>query len=480
MKDSKLVQIIKPLSQFPRRMRKLKTYLELGDTSPHSRHKTLLEYFLEMKGEITDELVERESVFQYLFPEEQDFNPNKLRDVFSTLTTKVQEFLAWEELMKSPEEQVQFTARAFKELNLDKWYEKTLRNATEKDKGQGVEHHIRQAQNYDDLYYKPQSNLLKEKKFGDYLLAASSHNDTAHAIRKCKFSTTLLIRKVLYGAQPEDGFEEGLCNFLNKVNLEEDTILTIYTKTVHYFLYPNLADYVELKMLVINHLSELGKEQETIFNFLINALFPINYPGGRLPEYFGLFKLGVQHKVFISNSSMSAATFNNIIYVAHQMNEHAWTNKFVKEHVQYLNYDRPTIENIKSLFMCYDLYGLKRYQEVLDNLKHISYDDFTYGIRKYLLLFKSTFELHKHLDGGIIRKKSNSFRAYLEKKCTEQFLSEENKNRHENFINILVKVVEFPYKNYSKQDLFDLLDSYNGRIYEKEWLFKKIESLSNR
>ncbi len=479
MKDSKLVDLLLKLRR-ANWDRKAKKYLSDTENCRSAKQRQLFEYFYLLKGDFSAEFLEEELIFKEVFPEDELFNQGKLKGLISELVGKIEEFIAIEALKRSPTELKKMLAIGYQALQMDKQQESTLKRAVKKRKVKhGMDYHLHQLESFHDLYYKPQANLHKEKKFGDYLNSALFHNDRLYACYRLKFSTTVLIRKELYGEKPKEGFEKKLQNFLDDFEVGDDAIIKIYAQTAQFFLTPSVERYEQLKADILKCFALVPTEKEVVFTFLVNSLFLVDYPKGRLAEYFNLFQFGVQHKVFVSNGIMSPTIFNNILHIAHQMKAYVWSERFVEEHINYLRYDRQTKENIRILCRCYRFYGEGDYQNVLIHLGMILYDDFTYAIRKYILWFKCIYEMDKHKDLEFFKKKRRSFYSYLEGREHKQFISSENRLRHENFVAILMKIVEFPYKKYSKQSLLDLLESKNGRIVEENWLFEKIKQLHN-
>ena len=92
----------------------------------------------------------------------------------------------------------------------------------------------------------------------------------------------------------------------------------------------------------------------------------INFAGGRLREYFSLYKLGVEHDCLVESGYISATTFNNVVYVACELEEYDWAESFIDKHVPFLSYDNKLLGNIKLLYTCYLHFGRGNYKAVLD------------------------------------------------------------------------------------------------------------------
>ncbi len=481
MEQTKLNQFFIKLSK-SQMMTRLNLHFSDSGNIRSKPQRLLFQYYYsikdELKGAPAAEILEREQIFKIIFPDKSSFNVSKWNEIASELTEKIEDFLILQELKESRIDRDDLLIRSFRKIGMDKYHVKNLKKAIKKPPFKhGAEHHLHQLSYYQELYYKPQVNLYEEKEFSEYLHAAYKHNEAFYVCNRLKFSTTILIRKELYGEKPEEGFEENLQAFLDTLPSQTDPILNIYAQMAQLFLNPRMALYLGLKKDVIEYLPSLYGEKEIVLNMLISSLFLLDYPSGKLQEYFELYKVGIDSQVFVRDNRISPITFNNIIYVAHQLKEYAWNEKFVEEHVKYLQYSKYVKDNIAILYECYRLAGEKEYEAVLLKLDKILYEDYSYALRKYILLFKCTFELNKYVDLEELRKKKRSFTNYVEKRYKEEDIGERQKERNLRFMDLFYKIVLYPYRRYTKQYLIELLYSYNGHITEDEWLKDVIRKL---
>ena len=481
MEDAKLVGLLLNVrnANWEERLHK---YLHDIDNCRSEKQLLLFKYFYDNQEEWDVNFLTEENVYRSVFSEDEAFNSIRLRDTASALVKKVEDFIAIEAFKRSPLAKKKMLAEGYQLLQMDKQQEVALKRPVKRASIQaGIDFHWHELMRFHDLYYKPQANLHKEKKFGEYLRSGFFHIGRLEACFRLKFSTTVLIRKELYGEQPSEGFEKKLQAYLDDFESCKDAVIEVYRQTAQFFLTPSLERYEQLKEYYLAHLKKLLKERAQPLNFIANALFLIDYPGGRLREYFKLYKLGIKHRAFVNNGIMSPAVFNNILHVAHMLKEYVWAEGFVKEHINYLRYDRQTIENILLLVECYRLYGEEDFQGVLVKLAQILYPDFTYAIRRYILLFKCTYEIDKHSKPEFLKKRARAFRSYLQGREDKDYLSEENRLRYENFIEVFMAIVVHPYrKNSTKEKLSKLLASKGGQIVERDWLEEKIESLRGK
>ena len=117
---------------------------------------------------------------------------------------------------------------------------------------------------------------------------------------------------------------------------------------------------------------------------------------------------------------------------------------------------------------------------MLEQLKDVNYDDFTYAFRKYILELKCIYELYKHNGFADIEDKAVPFKAYLYRKFRAEHISEDYRERNENFINLIKKIAKYPYEKTTKQGLLDMLESLGDRLVEKKWLRRKIEGIRGK
>ncbi len=90
---------------------------------------------------------------------------------------------------------------------------------------------------------------------------------------------------------------------------------------------------------------------------------------------------------------------------------------------------------------------------------------------------KSIYESKKQDYVAEILDKTDSMMAYLRRKHKQEYISTVLRRRVKNFTQLLHKIVDYPYKNYTKNDLLNLFLSFNGNVVESSWIEEKIKEL---
>lgn len=121
-----------------------------------------------------------------------------------------------------------------------------------------------------------------------------------------------------------------------------------------------------------------------------------------LGELFDLFKMLINQNLIITDSEISPWYFKNIIVVALRLGEYSWTENFILKYKDFLP------EALRENAVTYNLANLyfyqKRYNEVIQQLQYVEYDDLSYNLNSKAMLIATYFELDEldlldsHLD----------------------------------------------------------------------------------
>ena len=478
MKYKKLIFFLEGLKKDEKTMRactkKLKNTIGYSEPELFNLYNYLRKYPEQFSAKNFDE----EKIFTKIMPADTPFNGQQMRQMATNLTEHIESFLLLLELNKSPYLKNKLLAEGVNALKMDDLYFKlTFSNIEKTLPKDEADKHLAKAQLYNDLYFHPKAPLHNAKVYRKHLDEAMQNLDIYYAIKKLKYSCEIISRKVVYGEELKGASNIKLKEFLDFLPETDNILVKLLSETALFFLTPNLAKYRRLKSLFVKHLEELHSEKLVILQALFNAMFVLGDPGGRTPEYFKLCKLGVDKGLFIKDGYISSDNFNNIVHISCQSKEFKWANEFIDEYVGYLDSTLDLPGNIRILYACYVLSGQGQHEKVISALSEINYDDFSYGLRKSILELKSIYEIQKQDAYADIADRTESFMAYLRRKHKQKYISTELRDQAKNFVHMLSKIAEFPYKSYPKENLKSILDGYKGNVAEQKWLEEKIKKL---
>ncbi len=477
MKNNKLYTLLISLGVGEDDIKDFANYIKPNPTL-RKRQMASLFRFLRPYLSNPDELhkLSKEQVFQSVWPKEP-FDARKSRDIATELAKEIRNFYMLKELEDRPDLQAELLTDAYKKRKLDENFLKLAKKSLNTPLDEEAAQYLALSLQNDRLFYHPKANLHQEEEYQKFLDDGFHNLELYYTIKRLKYSCEVLVQRAGYGKDVQPNFEEELRKYLHSLPESNIPLIQLFYEAASFLLDPCVEGYANFKNNFIENIEKLHSDKNSLLRYLTNGLSLINFSGGRLREYFSLYKLGVEHDLLVESGYISATMFNNVVYVACELEDYDWAEGFIEKHVPFLSYNNKLLANIKLLYTCYLLFGRGNYQEVLRKLKDVNYDDFTYAFRKYILELKSIYELHKHNGYTDIEDISVPFKAYVYRKFKAKHISEESRERNENFIYLLKKIAKYPYERTTKQGLLDTLESLGDHLVEKKWLRRKIEEI---
>ncbi len=360
MKHKKLIFFLEGLQKNDKILRACTKHLKysIGYSDPNLF--ALFDYLRKHPNLAEAKNFDEEKIFQKVMPKGAKFNGQLMRLMTTNLSQHIEQFIVQGELEKSPYLKNKLLAEGMNTLKMDEQYFRlTFGNIEKTLPKDEADKHLAKAQLYNDLYFHPKAPLHNAKVYRDHLDAAMDNLDIYYAIKRLKYACEVLSREVIYGEELEEAFFKELRDFLAFLPETENLLVKVLSSATRFFFSPSVEKYEQVKAMFIEYLDEIHSEKLVVLQFLFNALFVLDYPGGRIPEYFKLSKLGIDKGIFIKNGYISSDNFNNIVHISCHSKEFEWAKVFIDKYVGYLDDTIDTLENLKTLYNCYILYGQK-------------------------------------------------------------------------------------------------------------------------
>ncbi len=481
IKNSKLLELFLGLSQSNKNLRDFAKYLQGPFVTQSPRIISLFQYLKNNKDRLNDKNLKEERIFQQVISKEESFDRQKLKDVMSNLSKIIEQFLTNKKLEERAVIETTLLAESFRDRKMDTLFFNTINRAiTLANKEPIPSKHLYLSELNYKFYDHPHANQNAEpQRHKVYLKETIDHLDTFYIINKLKYSCEVLIRQRIYNETWEDPeFKNKLNFFIEHMANDALPLIKAFRIAAKTLLNPTEQGYWTFKNYCKKHKEAIRPEGITLFRLLTNVLFSVKIKNGRLVEFFDLYKFGLDEDFLVHSNYMNVDDFNNIIHISYRLGEFKWAENFITNYIDYLPGHKERI-NIEKFYKSYIYFGQQKYLTVIDTLEEIKYVDFSYGIRKHVLMLKSIYEL-RNTEDTIFELKSSciTYRGYLYR--NRKRIGKSIKVANENFIKILLRIYEAPYIDVQKQDLLAELAEVEGAIVEDTWLKEKIIALKIR
>lgn len=200
--------------------------------------------------------------------------------------------------------------------------------------------------------------------------------------------------------------------------VQSQNLLTIPTIAVYYTILQtqrepdNTDHYYHLKALISEDIEKFPKsEAEFIYQSAMNyCIFRINKGSTEfLEEYFNLSVILLENgMLFSNNNELSPWHFRNIVVAALRVGKYKWTEDFIRDYSRYL--PESMRDNAVSFNTAQLYFSQKKWDKVIELLREVEYEDFTYNLNSKTMLLSTYYEMDEIEP---LFSLLDSFRTYL-------------------------------------------------------------------
>ena len=362
------------------------------------------DYLVECKQQLKV-IPSKEKAFQAIFPQ-QKFSDVKVRLLMSEMHKLIEKYLVCKNVFTDEVKNKIELASTYRQRNLPKHFEKTIKNAHELLE----QSELRHAEHF-NLQYK---QLLEQFQFASSqkrneefnLQEISNTLDTTFITLKLRQTCLLLSHQTVYKKE----YDFGLLSFIIQY-VEENDLLNTPAISVYYYCYKALTEPKELKYftnfkhLIIEHDNKFPEtEIRDLYLFAINYCIRQLNQGQKhfMIEGLDLYKQGLIKGFLIENKLLSRFAYNNIVAMAIGAEDLDWVDNFMFEYKSALpkKYQESTFSFNRARLE----YKRKNYDEAIQLLQKAEYKDLLNNLILKTLLMKIYFEkgeytlLESHLD----------------------------------------------------------------------------------
>ena len=365
------------------------------------------------------------------------FDKARFHRVCSDLLKEAERFLAYSRFAQQKSLQNAYLAQSLNEKKMMQHLPHLLKQAKIQ--------HQKQIFHDSEFYYQQylieaeQNNFieLQKKRMDDKNLKTVMHNlDVFYLSKKLQYCIAILHYKNLTSVDSEIALMDEILSHLHKRAYDEYPIIH-----VQYIILQTLIDsdneqhFQDLKLLFKRSDNTLPMEYlKEIYTFSIQyCIRKIN--AGLLKyfqEIFSLYKEGLKQKILINDGEISPYEYKNIITVGLRVNETDWTEKFINNYRKLLPPEHQ--ENAYTFNIARLYFFQKKYDDVLNLLQQVEYNDVFYLLDSKITLLKTFYELREF---DSLSALLDSFKMLLRRK---KIISEEYRIIYTRFVMFLKKL----------------------------------------
>lgn len=395
----------------------------------------------------------------------------RFRKYMSDLLKLIEGFLAQTSFENAPLLQAVTLLEAVEKKNLEKIYNSSIKSArrlSEKVKFREANYYYYQYQI--ELNYYNLANLEIKRTEETNEKEMLQNLDNFYLAEKLRVYCSILSRQYLINSEAELMFYEEIIEYVKNHNFINVPIIAIY-----YQIYltqsetENKEEYYKLKQLLNEHYHLFPPNQAyemytSAVNYAIRML-NTGAPGG-LEELFLVYKELLQKESIIENIDFSPWHFRNAIVAALRLKEYNWTEKFIKEYQHYLP------ENFRHNAVTYNLAQLyfyqKKYDLVIEKLRDIEFDDFSYNLNSKTMLIATYYETDEIEP---LYSLFDSFRVYLRR---HRDLPNSRRVLYTNLIKFTKKLTKLTRRDTSGLKKLKEEVEATKNVASRNWVLEKI------
>ena len=481
MDGSKLIELIKTLTK--EEMKSFGNYL-LAYNRESSGVVSLYKYLKKLYPDFPPKKIEKEFVYNKI-ADKKSFDSKRMRNLMSLLYLDLEKFLLGMEVNENEIERDFLLLKIFKKRKLDKQFFlkiDQLKKKWENIPNQGIDHYFNEFKLAQLYYFHPNVSLYEKTEVNINDLSDSL--DKYYVAQKLYYLVSQFHRKGIL-SDPNEKRKILLVDEVNKIKDNELFQSNIHIEILGGFLdaYINkdFSKYNQLKNIYFSNIDLFSAiEQQDLFILLENHC-NVNYLEGKpefLKEIFELNKFVVEKNIILDDDIIANEIFRGVVQRGCSAKEFEWVRNFIDTYQNKLDEEKRA--DVVSLCRAILAFALGQFEETLQHLNTVKFQDALFGIQARCLMLQSYYELEncalESYEDAFINL-SNAFSVFLSR---NEMIAENVKKGSLNFIRFSKKLFneKFAVDNSIPEIKKDMTDCVI--VFNKNWLIEKVEELSRR
>lgn len=473
MRNTKIYSILEQFDKYEQN--RCRKFLQ----SPYfNRDQTIVELFnllLDQINNRAEEEITKETVWKTLNLE-GCYDDVRFRKYFSDLTKLTEDFLCQQIYEKNQLQKVSHLLQAVAEKKVEKLYASSIKSAQKS----VVSYPYKTA----DFYYHNYSIENGLYKLIDYETKRDEKANFEEISINLDYFYLAEKLRILCGVLSR----QSVTSYTYKVLIKDEIIIYLKENLHHYQEIPPIALYFQvylssiepdieehyftLKNLLDKYALFFSKEEATqIYTFAQNyCVRKINQGNQKfVKELFILYKELLEKEIIFTDGILTPWYFRNIVTIGLRLGENEWTEQFILTYQDRLPEDMR--ENAVSFSLSQVYFYQKKHNKVIELLRTVEYEDFTYNLNSKATLLSSYYELDEIEP---LYSLFDSFRTFLNR---HKDLPAARKQLYTNLIRFTKKLTSVRNGDEkSIQKLKQELESTKN-VASHAWLMEKIAEL---
>lgn len=415
----------------------------------------------------------------------EDYEPQKLRNLMTTLQRYIEQYLIDAELQVQTQTQQLLLVQALHKRRRTGAFEKALNDG------------LKKLEKAPDGLSKLQSRLalLHERYFFDNIQKNEQRTEDLHQLAQA-LNEMLAQQLLVYGidrsvrrmSMPDNTTFLGLEDALSYASSHEAPSLLRFFQRL-WKLYTGSANntaFLELKAAFFAQYQNWGAlEVSLALKTLINYLAP-QVVGNKEPyvsQLFELFEFGYAQKVLVVDNQLPASRFLNAVVTGLMAREFDWVERFVDSHSIYLLKDK---EETLTLARVYCLYykgwhneAPDLFDQALDIMRETPHDGWFFKLRLKMLeirIFCDTYGSRGH-SVSFVLERAASFRRFIDRSGNGDTSVGQRYKKCLGYCRRVIKMKSLPYVDpLRKKRLKDEIEA-EQQLLLKDWLLYHLDRL---
>jgi len=471
MRSSKIYSILEHFDKYEQN--RFRKYL----CSPYfNKDATLLSLFELLLKDINSKRradLSKDSIWTRLISGKK-YDDVRFRKYCSDLLKLLEGFLAQQVYDANPLHQATYLIDAVSKKKMEKLYNTTMKTARRLSDQQ-----IHRPASYYYYQYEIEKNFYDlfdfEKKRADRtnMEAIANNLDYFYLAEKLRMYCAVLAQQTFSSQEYKLLFIDEILSHIREINLDEVPPVAIYYQVYLTIAYKDdVEHYYKLKELLdLYSLNFTKQEALSLYYSAINYSIQKLNSGNQefVEEVFNIYNNLIEKEIIFVNNELSPWDFKNIIVIALRLGKFEWTESFIK------NYNNKLPEESRENAVTYNLAQLyfyqKRYDQVIQQLSNVEYEDVSYNLNSKTMLIATYYETDELIP---LYSLFDSFNAYLNR---NRKIPDDRKKYYKNLIKYTKKITKLPPG--SKQAVEKLKKEVveTPNIVNKNWLKEKIAEL---
>ena len=177
----------------------------------------------------------------------------------------------------------------------------------------------------------------------------------------------------------------------------------------------------------------------------------------------------IEKEIVFNKGVLPPWDYKNITRVGLRVGEYDWAENFITKYNKYL--PKANRKNALTYNLALLQFYRKRYKQVIELLRNVSYKDIFDALQGRWLLLKTYYELDEF---DALDALMDSFKIFLRR---NKNISKDYQQMYINSIKFLQKIMRMPYDSKAnRQKLREQIES-NKRLIERRWILEKYDEL---